>query len=457
MKHRNLKTPAAFHGASLIKKILILLILAVILTNVAVKPAYIYTAGITPQKNAWDIYLKYLPIIKPSKGNQLRGVWISTVINLDWPSKETSLINNNNERIAKSKKELINILDSAVLNNLNAVFFQVSPEGDAMYKSAIVPYSRYLTGVYGKDPGFDPLSFAIKEAHRRKLQIHAWFNPYRVSMYTDSTTLKSMNVKKSVLAENPGWVKNSGDRLVVDPGIPDARKWVMARVMEVVGKYDIDGIHFDDYFYHEKYVGELKDDDTFKRYNNNKFKYKADFRRNSTYQLIKELNSSIKKKKPKIKFGISPSAVWGNKKDGHADGSNTNSYLTNYDKSFADTKKWVKEALIDYIAPQVYFSFSDKNVPYGTIASWWANVCKGGKVQLYIGLPLYKVNDSNDIYLKGNNAIAEIERQINFNIRYPYIKGSIFFRAKNLTDKSKQPVLENLRGNLWSKKVMVPY
>ena len=404
----------------------------------------------------WDPYTKYIPSETPTAKRQLRGTWITTVVNLDWPSAKTSKIINNSERIQKSKDELTALLDKAVEMKMNAVFFQVSPTGDAFYKSSIVPWSRYLTGTFGKDPGFDPLDFAIEEAHKRNLELHAWFNPYRVSMDIKDATKSSLNIEKSVYKEHLQWIKPSMDRFVVDPGIPDARKWVISRVMEVVNNYDVDGVHFDDYFYYESYEGELKDQDTFKKYNNGQFSNLGDWRRNNTYLLVKELSNKIGKTKSWVKFGISPAGIWGNKKDGLLDGSNTNSSFNNYYKSFADTKKWVEEELIDYIAPQIYFSFANLHAPYGELASWWSNVCKDNNVHLYIGQALYKVNSDSDQYFKGENAVQEFTRQLRFNITKPEIMGSIMYRTQNLNDQSKQSVVNTIKNDLWATRALVP-
>jgi uncharacterized lipoprotein YddW (UPF0748 family) len=403
-----------------------------------------------------DYYTQYIPNDPPVVKRHLRAEWICTVANLDWPKKETRNIKDNSLRIQKSKEELLTILDKAVENNLNAVFFQVSPEGDAFHKSDIVNWSRYLTGTFGKDPGFDPLAFAIEEAHKRNLEIHAWFNPYRVSTDTTAATTASLNIEKSVYKEHPEWIKKSMDRYVVDPGIPGAREWVIDRVMEVVRNYDIDGVHFDDYFYYENYVGELKDQETYNKYNNGQFSNLGNWRRNNTYVLVKELSKKIRSTKSWVKFGISPAGVWGNKSDGHPDGSNTNSSFTNYDKSFADTKKWVEEELIDYIAPQIYFSFANPRASYGEVATWWANVVKGKKVHLYIGNALYKINDDTDQYFKGNNAVSEFSGQLKFNAAMPEIKGSILFRADNFNDSGKQQVVNVISNSLWAAKAMVP-
>jgi uncharacterized lipoprotein YddW (UPF0748 family) len=417
----------------------------------AVLPVNVIAAG-----NPWDPYAQYLPAKTPIVKRHLRGTWISTVLNLDWPSAETKRLENDAERIQKSKEELVAILDRAAGMNMNAVFFQVSPEGDALYKSAIVPWSRYLTGTLGKDPGFDPLAFAIEEAHKRNLEIHAWFNPYRVSMDTKDTTINSLGADKSVYREHPDWIKTSAVRFVVDPGIPEARQWVISRVMEVVNNYDVDGVHFDDYFYNEYYVGELKDADTFSKYGKDRFSNLGDWRRNNTYLLVKELSGRIRAEKPWVKFGISPAGVWGNKSDGHPDGSNTNSGFTNYDSSFADTKKWVDEELIDYIAPQIYFTFANPRAPYGEVASWWSGVCRGRNVHLYIGQALYKINDDSDQYFNGIQAVQEFTRQLRFNLAKPEIMGSIMFRTKNFDNPGKQEVVSAIRNDLWATKALVP-
>lgn len=393
--------------------------------------------------------------LNPSK-RHLRGAWISTVINLDWPSTEVRDIKNDKERIQKTKAELIKILEKSVEMNMNTVFFQVSPEGDAFYKSNIVPWSRYLTGTFGKDPGFDPLEFVIEEGHKRNLEIHAWFNPYRVSMYTDEAMVESLNINKSVFKEHPQWIKTASSRFVIDPGIPEAREWVKKRVMEVVNNYDIDGIHFDDYFYNEAYEGELDDLLTFAKYNPSKISNIRDWRRNNTYLLVKEISNAINMAKPWVKFGISPTAVWANKKDGHPDGSNTSAGVPNYDRSFADTKKWVEEEIIDYIAPQIYFSFDNPYVPYKEALSWWSKLIKNKNVHLYIGQALYKVNQDSDLNFQNNKAIEEFTRQHKLNINNPEVMGSIMFRFKSFYDTDKQHVVNKIEKDLWSQKSLVP-
>mgnify|MGYP000973113624 FL=1 len=168
--------------------------------------------------------------------------------------------------------------------------------------------------------------------------------------------------------EHPHWIKTAMNRYVVDPGIPEAREWVFNRVMEVVQNYDIDGVHFDDYFYYERTLGELKDQATYEKYNKGQFTNIEDWRRYNTYLLVKELSEEINSTKPWVKFGISPGGIWANKPDGYLEGSNTQSTYTNYNTNFADTKKWVDEELIDYIAPQIYFTFANSKASYGELA-----------------------------------------------------------------------------------------
>lgn len=425
--------------------------LAAILLVITVSAANSFAASMN-----WYKYVQYIPDETPVTKRHLRGAWISTVINLDWPSVEAKEIENDEARIQKTKDELIAILDRSVEMNMNAVFFQVSPEGDAFYKSDIVNWSRYLTGTYGKNPGFDPLAFAIEEAHKRNLELHAWFNPYRVSMNTTDATIESLNIDKSVYQEHPEWIRTVKSRFVVDPGIPEAREWVKQRVMEVVNNYDVDGIHFDDYFYYESYIGELKDSETYRKYNFGQFSNLGDWRRNNTYLLVKEISNEIRTAKPWVKFGVSPAGIWGNKKDGHVNGSNTNAGLPNYDKSFADTKKWVEEEIIDYIAPQVYFTFENSSAPYGEVASWWSDVIRGRNVHLYMGQALYKINDSYDQYFNGDHTLEEFPRQLKFNVMKPEVMGSIMFRFQNFNDTNKQQVVNMMKDDLWATKTLVP-
>ncbi|WP_165393862.1 glycoside hydrolase family 10 protein, partial [Candidatus Williamhamiltonella defendens] len=231
------------------------------------------------------------------KNRHFRASWVASVINLDWPSKTSTEIFSEQERILVQKKELIQILEQAVKMRMNAIVLQVKPEADALYASDILPWSSYLTGTLGKNPGYDPLAFAVQEAHKRNLELHAWINPYRVSMNTEKNTVDQLNRplpdrKKSVYKSHPEWIRIAHDRFVLDPGIPEVRDWIKNFIKEMVTRYDIDAVHLDDYFYYETPRSKLNDDQTYLKYGK-MFNNKADWRRNNTYLLIKSLSEEI--------------------------------------------------------------------------------------------------------------------------------------------------------------------
>ena len=378
--------------------------------------------------------------------------WVATVLNLDWPSKASTQIENDSERVKRQKQELVRMFDEASQHGINAVIFQVSPAADAFYKSEYLPWSSYLTGTLGKDPGFDPLRFAIAEAHKRGIELHAWLNPYRVSMDVRPATRKelknaSSDSPASVYKTKPEWVGISAERYVLDPGIPAVRQWVTNITAEVVQKYDVDGIQFDDYFYYETQGSPLKDDKTYKRFGT-KFSNKYDWRRYNTYALVQEISDRIKAIKPHVRFGISPGGVWRNQLDDPR-GSPTRAGKTNYDGDFADTRAWVKDGLIDYIAPQVYWSSGHRDVPYGPIVRWWADTVRGTKTDLYIGMALYRAGSasrSEPEWLSGNG-VDEIRRQLELNTALPEVKGSILFRQGFLSDPKLKSVSDYLKKN----------
>ncbi len=382
--------------------------------------------------------------------NALHATWVSTVINLDWPSKPSTEIADDTKRVTAQKNDLLAILDRAKTLGLNAIIFQVSPTADAFYQSSILPWSSYLTGTLGKNPGFDPLKFVIEEAHKRDIKVHAWINPYRVSMNTNPETKEALENSSpdspaSVYKIHPEWIGVAAKRYVLDPGIPEVRDWVADVVGEVVQKYDVDGIQFDDYFYNETPDSKLDDDKTFARYGTS-FKDKADWRRYNTYMLVKEVFDRVKKIKPDVRFGISPGGVWRNKQDDPL-GSDTHAGATNYDTAFADTRRWVKEGMIDYIAPQVYWPLERKIVPYGTIVKWWAQTVQETPVDLYIGMALYKAGQATpqEPQWGEDGGLTEIKHQLELNESVPEVKGSILFREAFLSDPKLTKVTDYLK------------
>lgn len=388
----------------------------------------------------------------------LRGIWVATVDNLDWPSKPSWALPDL-ERILTQQQELIDILDKAVALRMNAVFFQVKPTSDAFYRSTILPWSSYLTGTLGQDPGYDPLQFIVEQAHKRNLELHAWFNPYRVSLNTKPSTIKTfknipVQSPESVYVTNRDWIGIAHDRFVINPGIPEARSWVIQGVMEVAEKYDVDGIHFDDYFYYETNTSKLNDDSTFTSYGSD-FTNKGDWRRNNTLVLITELSQILRLSKPYIKFGVSPSGVWRNKIDDPL-GSDTKAGAPHYDYHYADTRLWILQELIDYIAPQVYWSFSKEIARFDIITKWWAGVVQNTNVHLYIGEALYKVGSLAEPEWQSSNGVTEITKQLMSNIETPGIYGSILFRYSCLHNQEALPVTEVIQQKIWPFLALIP-
>ncbi|MFP3029468.1 MAG: glycoside hydrolase family 10 protein, partial [Arsenophonus sp.] len=249
----------------------------------------------------------------------VRGVWLPTASRLDWPSLSSLNIDSEKVRIEMQKKELTNKLDNLVKLGINTIFFQVKPDGTALYRSYILPWSDVLTGVIGKDPGYDPLGFIITEGHKRNLKIHAWLNPYRISMDMNPETITSLqnhisSIPTSVYVLHKDWIRTAYDRFVLDPGLPEVRNWITSIIIELIKNYNIDGIHFDDYFYYETTSSKLNDDSTFQRYGHG-FLDKGSWRRNNTLLLIREISSTIHSLKSTIEFGISPGGVWRNISD----------------------------------------------------------------------------------------------------------------------------------------------
>lgn len=391
----------------------------------------------------------------------LRGAWISTVLNLDWPSKNSLSLTDANERVNQQKSELIRLLDDAVNLRLNAVFFQVKPACDAFYQSTMLPWSAYLTGTLGKDPGYDPLQFVIDQAHQRNLELHAWFNPYRVSMNTLPATIDAMsNVPlgspASVYAAHPEWVGTASRRFVLDPGIPAASAWMIESVMEVAQNYDVDGIHFDDYFYYETAESALDDSASFSLYANG-VSSKAQWRRNNITQMITDLSQQLRTLKPHIKFGVSPAGVWRNKADDER-GTDTRAGSPTYDKQYADTRQWVIDELIDYIAPQVYWPMTRTIVPYDAITQWWATLVNNKNVHLYIGVALYKVGQPSTTepqWTLGNGA-TEISEQLTWNGTLQGIHGSVLFRMGFTRNPVTSNAITAIENTVWPTVALVP-
>ncbi|QUF63568.1 glycoside hydrolase family 10 protein [Bacillus atrophaeus] len=373
---------------------------------------------------------------------ELRAVWIASVVNIDWPSKKGLTAE-------KQKEEYIKLLDDAEDMNMNAVIVQIKPTADAFYPSEYGPWSEYLTGTQGKAPGYDPLAFMIEETHKRNLEFHAWFNPYRITMnHTDINKLSQDHPAR----KHPDWVVAYGNQLYYNPGIPKAQDFIVKGIEEVVKKYDIDAVHMDDYFYPYKIQGkEFPDTETYEQYGKNRFDEIDDWRRDNVNQLVNHINTTIKKEKSYVKFGISPFGVWRNAADDPS-GSDTTAGVTNYDDLYADTREWIQKGDIDYITPQIYWSIGFKAAAYDVLTQWWSNEVRNRPVHLYIGQAAYKINNNSDPAWSDPDEYA---RQITLNRQSELVRGSIHFSLKDL-NKNPLGLKDRFINELYNKPALVP-
>lgn len=379
-----------------------------------------------------------------SSKNQLRATWIATVANIDFPSKESL----NDGVITKDEymKDFTKILNRVQEMNLNTVIFQVSPMLDSWYKSDINPWSQYLTGKQGVEPNFgewDSLKWSIEETHKRGLEFHAWINPYRVT--NNPKDERSKNEQLADLADsnfakmNPELVYEFNNKLYLNPGEIEVIDHVKNTVSEVIQKYDVDAIHFDDYFYPYKYssLGEnedLPDVETFKT-NDGGISDISEWRRDNVNQMIEKVSGVIDKYNKEndraIEFGISPFGIWGHANKTEGVGSDTPVGSTSSYEDYVDSLKWAQEGWVDYLIPQIYWSFASNSAPYGELVDWWAN--KFSEIEeshLYIGHANYKnLTGADDTDWKNYD---EILAQLRFNQKYEEVKGSSFFSFRNL-------------------------
>jgi uncharacterized lipoprotein YddW (UPF0748 family) len=379
------------------------------------------------------------------KKNDFRGMWIASVVNIDWPSRRGL-------SAQAQQRQLTDWYDLAVKNNFNAVVVQVRPTADTFWPSTREPWSRWLTGKQGQDPGYDPLAFAVEQAHARGLEMHAWYNPYRVTMGPSLNTLTPDHPAR----QNRDWVVRKDGKWYYDPGHPDARAHVIETIMETVDRYDLDGVHFDDYFYPYPGSGRpFNDTKTFRQYGQG-FAKRADWRRHNVDLLIKELSDRIRASKPGVQFGVSPFAVWRNKAT-DPEGSDTRAGVQNYDQLFADTRKWVREGWIDYIAPQIYWTRGFTVADYEKITRWWANeidVAKanGHNVGLYIGEATYRAGTNTTRDWRKPNVLVSHRR---FSRNFPQVNGAIYFSAKDVK-ADRRKTTTRLVNRFYSRPALTP-
>ncbi|EGC92882.1 family 10 glycosylhydrolase [Turicibacter sanguinis] len=389
---------------------------------------------------------------------EFRGVWVTTVRNSDFPNK--AVFEDGTFDLELFKREFFSILKHCKLLNLNAIFFQVRPQGDAFYESKINPWSEFLSGQQGVRPDwgdFDPLEWMITMTHGAGLEFHAWFNPYRLSSIS-----KEGNSKEELLnrlapnhfaKKNPQYVYFFDGQIFLDPGFPQVQKHVIQSVMEVVQNYSIDAVHFDDYFYPYSYLtiidGEPKeisfndespDIETYETYHQPGQSIKQ-WREYNVNSLIYSLSLSIRKYNREtgksIAFGVSPFGVWASNFE-QSVGSKTSPYQLSSLDEYVNSKLWVDEEWVDYLIPQNYWSFHDPLSPFGEVANWWNEVVKSSRTQLYMGIGLY-------LYLEDNQnpswqEAREVSNQIKYTRVLSNVEGFALFTYRNLVMRPQSNV-----------------
>ncbi|MFF8609275.1 glycoside hydrolase family 10 protein [Streptomyces sp. NPDC015346] len=352
------------------------------------------------------------------KPHAFRGMWLATVANRDWPSRPGLTAE-------AQRAELLTHLDTAVERRLNAVVLQVRPTADALWPSPYEPWAQCLTGVQGRDPGWDPLGTAVREAHARGLELHAWFNPYRVANHTDPTRLSAEHPAR----RHPEWVLPYGGKLYYNPGLPEVRDFVQDAMLDAVRRYDVDAVHWDDYFYPYPVPGEaFADDAAYERYGAD-FPDRASWRRHNIDLLVSETAARIKEIKKHVAFGVSPFGVWRNVAT-DPQGSETRAGVQTYDDLYADTRKWIREGWLDYVVPQLYWHIGFAAVDYAKLLPWWDAVVRNTGVALYVGEALYKCGDPAQPAPWQDP--RELSRHLEFARRYPTVGGHCFFSAKEV-------------------------
>ncbi|MBK8556085.1 MAG: family 10 glycosylhydrolase [Lewinellaceae bacterium] len=378
---------------------------------------------------------------------EMRGAWIATVVNIDWPSSS-------NLSTQRQQMEFDSILDVLKAMGTNAVFVQIRPAGDAFYPNKLAPWSKYLTGQQGKapEPMYDPLQYMIDGAHQRRMEFHAWLNPYRATFDLDTASLAPTHpirtLPKDRLSE---WVFPYGGKYYFNPASPFVRRYLVNIVSDILLRYDVDGIHFDDYFYPYPTSGQPLNDYGFFASDPRGFSKIEDWRRDNVTKLIQDVSKAIRDVKPYVKFGISPTGVWRNIDKDPINGSATRAGLTSYDDLYADVLLWLQKGYIDYVAPQVYWSIGFPPADYQVLADWWGRHSYGQ--QVYIGQAAYKVgNDAND---PSWNNPDQLQRQISLNRLNPRVQGSILFSSKTMV-RNTLGVRDSLIKNVYSRQALLP-
>jgi len=407
--------------------------------------SFIGSTGITVDAKTAATY-EPSSVSPPKPMREFRAAWVATVANIDWPSRKGLAT-------AEQKAELSAIFERAAQLKLNAVIIQVRPACDALYPSEIEPWSEYLTGVMGKppDPFYDPLNFAIEAAHQRGLELHAWFNPYRAGHPSAKSTIAPNHISKT----RPHLVRQYGKYLWLDPGEREVQDYSLSVVMDVLKRYDIDGVHFDDYFYPYKEKDrsgnelDFPDDPSWQRFGAGRKLSRDDWRRENVNGFIQRVYASIKATKPWVKFGISPFGIWRPENPPQIRGYDA------YSKLYADSRKWLAKGWIDYFAPQLYWGIQPPDQSFPVLLKWWAQQNARGR-HLFPGLDATKtVTQSGEAIYSDNRWNAEeIVNQIRLTRKQTGADGHVHWNMKSLM--RNHGLAEALEKEVYAQPALVP-
>lgn len=349
----------------------------------------------------------------------MRGVWVSSVANIDYPSQQGLSAD-------QLKSEADTILNNIAAMGLNTVFLQVRPSADALYQSALFPWSRYVSGTAGQAPDgdFDVLAYWVEGAHSRGLQLHAWLNPYRITR--DGKEELDALPETSPAKQHPEWVVEYEGNYYFNPGLPAVQQLVVDGAAEIVRNYDVDGIHLDDYFYPGT---DFNDAAAYARYGED-FDDIGDWRRDNVNTLIASLDETVHAINPELSFGISPAGIWDNKAD-NPKGSDTNG-RSSYREIYCDSVEWIKRGTVDYICPQLYWSIGYEIADFEVLVDWWQDIVSTSDVALYIGIGAYRAAEAEpgDVWY----GTAELERQLDMLDNSIDIQGEVFFSYASLME-----------------------
>lgn len=378
---------------------------------------------------------------------EVRSVWMATVWALDWPSSTSST--------TAQKNEMVKYLDVLQKNNFNAVYFQVRTMSDAFYKSSYEPWSSYLTGTRGKDPGWDPLAFVVEECHKRGMECHAWVNPYRFSTGSNWSTAQDQALKSAGMLL--AYTKSDGKTTtILNPGLESVRKRIVDVCKEIISNYDVDGLVFDDYFYPEgiPVTSSAGDYDLWQK--SGASMTFGDWRRNNVNQMVADVYKMVQQQKPYVRFGISPAgAACTSAAVAAKHGIDRCPVASDwqYDGIFSDPVAWLEAGTIDYISPQLYWKTNHKTNPFGPMTKWWSYVAKHFGRHHYASHSISFLNSSNT-----TSDWEEIGKQVQFSRDYTENEapGAVFYSAAYVTGKKQSGFGEWLQVNKFQNKALTP-